>query len=176
MLFETQKTESFSNKLRRWYFNFIPAYRSTGAWIRFISDDWQEVHVELSLNLLTRNYVGSIFGGSIYSSLDPLYMIMIMENLGKDYVVWDKAASVRFLRPGKGKLRARFLIDNQFLDSLRKDIEVKNELDAELTVSYLNEENKVCSEVTKIIYIAKKSYYTEKKKQKNQVSDYKQVY
>src|SRR6478672_11627229 len=100
--------ESLKTKLFRRWWNIFPAYRGTGAWIQSISADWKEVRVRLPLSWRTRNYVGTIFGGSIYACTDPIYMIMLMKTLGPDYIVWDKGATVRFKKPGRGTLYARF--------------------------------------------------------------------
>lgn len=92
----------------RWGWNFFPAYRGAGGRIEYISDDWHEARVRLPLSWRTRNYVGTIYGGSIYASIDPIYMLMLMHILGKGYVVWDKAANVRFRKPGRTTLWADF--------------------------------------------------------------------
>ena len=103
--------ESRHTRLQRWRFNFFPAYRGAGARITYIAADWREVRIKLPLNWLTRNYVGTIYGGSMYGAVDPIYMIMLIHLLGPDYVVWDKAATIRFKRPGRTTLVARFVID-----------------------------------------------------------------
>ena len=88
-------------RLRIWLwklrFNFFPAYRGSGARVTFIAPDWREVRVQVPLSWRTRNYVGTTFGGSMYAAADPIYMMMLIQVLGPAYVVWDKAASVRFL-------------------------------------------------------------------------------
>ena len=86
-------------------FNLFPAFRGTGGRVRFVSSDFREVSVELPLNWRTRNYVGTIFGGSLYACVDPFYMIMLIQTLGPEYVVWDKSASIRFRKPGRGSGR-----------------------------------------------------------------------
>ena len=91
-------------------FNLFPAFRGTGGRVRLVSADFREIAVELPLNWRTRNYVGTIFGGSLYAAVDPFYMIMLIQILGPDYVVWDKAASIRFRKPGRSTLYARFLL------------------------------------------------------------------
>ena len=96
-------------KLLRWGFNLFPAYCSTGARITYVADDFREVRIRLPLSWQTRNYVGTIFGGSMYAAVDPVYMLMLIMNLGKDYVVWDKSACINFKRPGRTALFARFL-------------------------------------------------------------------
>src|ERR1051325_731237 len=96
----------------RLLFNVFPAYRGTGARVTSIADCLTEVRVRLPLSWRTRNYVGTIFGGSIYGAVDPMYMIMLIKLLGRDYVVWDKAAAIRFRKPGRSTLYTTFRIDD----------------------------------------------------------------
>src|ERR1043165_2786172 len=112
--------ESFKTKLRRWALNLIPAYRGTGGRVTYISDDYTEVHVRLPLSWRTRNYVGTIFGGSLYGAVDPMYMIQLMMILGRDYVVWDKAATIRFRKPGRSTLSATLKIDDAEVETIRQ--------------------------------------------------------
>src|SRR5512145_941822 len=100
--------ESLRTRVQRFGFNLFPAYRGTGGRVTYIAHDWREVRVEIPLSRRTRNYVGTIFGGSMYGAVDPIYMLMLIRCLGADYVVWDKAATIRFLRPGRSTLRANF--------------------------------------------------------------------
>jgi acyl-coenzyme A thioesterase PaaI-like protein len=93
--------ESWQTRFARWAFNWFPAYRGTGARVTYIAADWREVRIRLPLNWRTRNYVGSIFGGSLYGAVDPICMMMPIKLLGPGYIVWDKAATIRFLRPGR---------------------------------------------------------------------------
>src|SRR5437879_577854 len=115
---ESLKTRSF-----RAAFNLFPAYRGTGAKVKYIADDWREVKIELPLSWRTRNYVGTIFGGSIYGSVDPIYMIMLMKILGSDYIVWDKASLVRFKKPGKSTLYTTFSLSQDEIDFIKKELE-----------------------------------------------------
>jgi len=97
-------------------FNLWPPFRAAGIRVARIDPDFRRVTVELRARLLNRNWVGSHFGGSMFAMADPFYMIMMMRNLGRDYVVWDKAASIRFLRPGRGTLTARFELTQAAVD------------------------------------------------------------
>ena len=92
-------SESWATRRARWMFNFFPAYRGTGARVEYIASDWMEVRVRVPLSWRTRNYVGTIFGGSLYGAIDPFYMLMLIKLLGPDFIVWDKAATIRFRRP-----------------------------------------------------------------------------
>lgn len=92
---------------------FFPAIRNTGVRVDHISDDWHHWRMRLPLSLKTRNYVGTHFGGTLYSSLDPQLMLAWMHILGPEFIVWDKAGSVRFRRPGRGTLHAEFTIPEE---------------------------------------------------------------
>ncbi len=150
-------SESLRSRLRRWGFNFFPAYRGTGARITYLADDFREVRIRLPLNWRTRNYVGTIFGGSMYAAVDPIYMIMLIQNLGPNYVVWDKSARIRFRRPGRGVLTARFLLDQQEIDAVRAAVDDGGRADREYLVELRNADGEVCAEVEKVVHVADKA-------------------
>lgn len=155
--------ESWKSRWLRWKFNFFPALRGTGARIDYVSDDLREVRVRLPLNWRTRNYVGTIYGGSMYGAVDPFYMVMLIRNLGPDYVVWDKAASIRFRKPGRGTLYARFTLDEAELDSIRRQLDGQRSIDRIYKVDLTDAEGTVHASVEKTIYIARKPKEGEKK-------------
>ena len=103
----------------RWLFNLWPPFRAAGIRVTHVADDWSVAIVELRTKLLNRNYVGTHFGGSIFAMADPFHMILMMKKLGREYVVWDKAGSVRFLRPGRGTLTARFVVTRAMVEAAR---------------------------------------------------------
>ena len=107
---------AFSPAWMRRLFNLYPPFRGAGIRVRDIDPDFRRVTVELRAGLLNRNFVGSHFGGSMFAMADPFYMIMMMRNLGRDYVVWDKAGAIRFLEPGYGTLTARFELTQAAVD------------------------------------------------------------
>ena len=148
--------ESWATRRMRWMFNFFPAYRGTGARITYISDDLREVRVKLPLSWRTRNYVGTIFGGSLYGSVDPMYMIMLIRLLGPKYIVWDKAASIRFRKPGRSTLFATFKIDDAELATVREIAEKGEPFDRVYNVDLVDGDNVVHASIEKTIYIRKK--------------------
>jgi acyl-coenzyme A thioesterase PaaI-like protein len=165
-LFETDKTESLQTRLQRLYFNFFPAYRSTGARVKFISADYKEIHVRMRLFWRTRNYVGTVFGGSLFGALDPLYMIQLIKLLGDDYVVWDSKAKVDFKRPVSKPVYARFLIKDELLDEIRETIAKEKKMHLWLPAQFEDKNGKVYATVDKLLYIADKSYYKQQRKSK----------
>jgi hypothetical protein len=148
-------TESLQTRLMRWGFNFFPVYRRTGARITYIADDWHEVHISLPLNWKTKNYVGTIFGGSMYGAVDPIYMVMFIKLLGTGYIVWDKAASIKFKNPGRSTLRAKFRIENQELHAIREELQTKDKLDRVYQVELRDKDNNICALVEKTIHFRK---------------------
>jgi acyl-coenzyme A thioesterase PaaI-like protein len=139
----------------RWGFNLFPAYRGTGARVTYIASDYREVRVALPLSWRTRNYVGTIFGGSLYGAVDPMYMIMLIHILGPGYTVWDKAATIRFLRPGRSTLSARFLLEDAEIDEIRRRLESEPSVDRVYTVTLEDAAGVPHAEVTKTVYVRK---------------------
>jgi acyl-coenzyme A thioesterase PaaI-like protein len=145
--------ESFESRRMRWKFNLFPAYRGTGGRVVYVASDFREVRVTVPLSLRTRNAVGTIFGGSMYGALDPIYMIMLMRILGRDYVVWDKAATIRFRKPGRTRLQATFRIEESELDAIRSATAGGEPVDRTYTVDLVDADGIVHASVEKIIYV-----------------------
>jgi hypothetical protein len=124
--------------------------------VTYIAGDFREVRIKLPLSWRTRNYVGTIFGGSLYGSVDPMYMIMLIHVLGPDYVVWDKAASIRFRRPGRTTLFATFLLEDAEIDEIRNRTANGDPVDRTYNVSLVDAEGVVHASVEKVIYIKRK--------------------
>jgi hypothetical protein len=148
--------ESFATKIDRLKFNFFPAYRGSGARVLYISDDYREIRVKIPLSWRTRNYVGTIYGGSMYAGIDPIYMLMLIKNLGKNYIVWDKAAMIRFKRPGRETLYADFRLTQDELDKIKEILESEKSVDRIYKVELADKEGKVHAIIEKTLYIAKK--------------------
>jgi acyl-coenzyme A thioesterase PaaI-like protein len=148
--------ESLTTRLTRHGFNLFPAYVCTGARIVYIGRDWREVRIELPLGLRTRNYVGTIFGGSMYAAVDPIYMIMLMKLLGPGYVVWDRAAKIEFLRPGRATLHATFRVDPAVDEEIRAALAHERSVDRVFHVQLADGEGNVCARVEKTIYVRRK--------------------
>ncbi|HEX9081005.1 MAG TPA: DUF4442 domain-containing protein [Holophagaceae bacterium] len=148
--------ESLRTRLTRWGFNWWPCYRGTGAKVTYIAADWREVRIRLPLSWRTRNYVGTIFGGSLYAGVDPFFMIMLMKNLGPDYVVWDKAATVRFRRPGRSDLTATFRLEASELQEVRDLLKTQPKVDRVYTIDLVDRNGLVHATVDKVIHVSRK--------------------
>ncbi len=109
-----------ASTLRR-LMNIWPPYLAAGIRVREISADYRYARVDLRLGLLNRNYVGVHFGGSLFAMADPFYMLLYLKNMGPDYVVWDRAGQIEFLRPGRGTVTAEFRISEQDIERARRE-------------------------------------------------------
>lgn len=148
--------ESWQTRLQRWRLNWFPAYRGTGARLIYIAADWLEVRIRLPLNWRTRNYVGTLFGGSMYGALDPIYMVMLIKALGRDYMVWDKAATIRFRRPGREPLYATFRITPEDLERLRAEVDRIGKTEREFTVDLVSAAGEVHATCLKVLSIRRR--------------------
>jgi hypothetical protein len=147
--------ESWATRRMRWGFNLFPAWRGTGARVIYIAHDWREIRVRLPLTWRTRNYVGTLFGGSLYGAADPMYMIMLIHSLGPSYTVWDKSAAIRFRKPGRSTLYARFLLDEGEIEAIRGLLETAPSIDRVYTVDLADAGGVVHASVEKTIHIRK---------------------
>lgn len=136
--------------------NVWPCYWGTGGKVTFISHDWRQATVRLTLGLRTRNYVGTIFGGSLYAAVDPIYMLMLIKILGPTYIVWDKAAAIRFKTPGRGTLEARFLVTEDEIAAIRDLAATARSIDREYLVEFRDRDGQLVASIAKTIYIRRK--------------------
>jgi len=137
-------------------FNLWPPLMGAGIRITRIQPDWKEVDVEMKLRRWNSNYVGTHYGGSLYSITDPFYMVMFIEILGRDYIVWDKSASIRFRRPGRGTVFAKFRITDEQIAEIREALETEEKIDREFRVDVKSGDGEIIAEVKKLLQFRKK--------------------
>lgn len=155
------------HKLFKYGFNFSPMYKRSTAKIIHVSEDLLEIKIMLPISYKNRNYVNSIFGGSMFSALDPIPMVQLIQLLGDNFVVWDKSAEIFFKRPAKENLYAEFIFTLQEIDAIKKKIEKEKEIEITKTIALTNlNQSKIYCEVKKRIYIADKTHYKSKQNKK----------
>lgn len=151
---ESMPRKSQARLLR--FVNWWGPFLGAGIRLEHISPDFSYARVSMNLHWWNRNYVGTHYGGSLYSMADPFFMLMVMERLGPDYIVWDKAASIRFRRPGRGKVTAEFHLSDQQLNDLRLHLETAEKIEPVFSAQVIDEEGAVVAEVEKTLYIRRK--------------------
>ncbi len=133
--------------------NFYPPYLGAGVRVREMSDDFRYVRVEMPLRFYNRNYVGTHFGGSLYSMCDPFYMLMLLKNLGSDYIVWDRAASIEFKKPGAGTVSAEFALTEERIEQIRRLADENDKTEPTFHIDILDEDDDVVATVEKVVYV-----------------------
>ena len=149
-----EKTPPFVMKI---LFNIYPPYLGSGVKVEELSSDRRFMRVRLKLRFYNRNYVGTQFGGSIYSMTDPHYMYMLISALGKDYIVWDKAAHVEFIKPGRTDLIAEFKLEGSVIDTVREKTHTGEKYVFDLPVEIKDLNQVLVAKVIKTLYVRKKS-------------------
>lgn len=137
-------------------FNLWPPFRAAGIRVREIAPDFRSATVELRMRLFNRNYVGTHFGGSLFAMTDPFFMIMMMRNLGPGYVVWDKAGTVRFLKPARGTVVARFELHETHIEQARAATAAGAKHEPVFRVAIVDADGVVVADVEKTLHIRKK--------------------
>ena len=150
--------DSLFTKTRKLHFflnTYLP-FLGAGIRVEHISDDFLAIDVRMPLYRGNKNYVGTHFGGSLYAMTDPFFMVMLMENLGKDYIVWDKAANIDFIAPGRETVKAHFRLSKEEIERVRVAAESGNAVYPEYPIEVLGEDGLVVARVIKTLYVRKK--------------------
>ncbi len=144
-------------RIARLIFNIYPPYLGAGIAVEEISSDWRNLRVAMKLRWYNRNYVNSHFGGNLFSMTDPFYMLMLIRNLGSGYMVWDMAAKIQFLQPGRGRVSAVFRLDAERLDAIRCKADSGEKLLEVFLVDVMDDQGQKVATVKKTLYIRKKT-------------------
>ncbi len=140
----------------KWIMNLWPPYLGAGIRVRRIASDWRSAEVRLKLHWYNRNYVNTHFGGNLFSMVDPFYMLLLMNILGRQYRVWDKAATIEFLSPARGTVTARFFVDDSLLQRIREKTAGGDKHFEDLTVQITDPQGRTVARIAKTLYIRKK--------------------
>ncbi len=145
---------SFLFRLRERLINFYPPLLGAGIHSRNV--DQHTIHVEMKLTAFNRNIVGVHFGGSLYAMCDPWFMLIMMRGLGSDYIVWDKAASIKFINPGRGTVKAVFQISQEKIEEIRAAADGGGKIEPVFSVDVTDEQGQVVAQVEKLLYVRRK--------------------
>jgi acyl-coenzyme A thioesterase PaaI-like protein len=140
----------------KWILTLYPPYLGAGIKVDYIADDWRELKVSMPLRFYNRNYVGTHFGGSLYSLVDPHVMLLLMNILGKGYWVWDKSADIDFVKPGKTRVSSHIQITDTDLNLIREKTVNGDKYFAKFIVEVKDINDELVARVNKTIYVRKK--------------------
>jgi hypothetical protein len=147
----------FLRKHPRWVLNLWPPFLGAGIRVKYLQPDWKAVDVEMNLRWWNRNFVKTHYGGSLYSMADPFYMLMLIANLGPDYIVWDKSAGIRFRKPGIGKMSAAFRLAEEQIEMIREALKTAGKVEPTFTVEIKDESGDVVAQVQKLLSVRRKN-------------------
>lgn len=136
--------------------NLYPPYLGAGIRVAEMDDEMRYVRVEMSLRFYNQNYVGTHFGGSLYSMCDPFYMLMLLNNLGSDYIVWDRAGTITYKHPGRGRVRAEFRLTPERIEEIRQAADSQKKTEPTFLVNVVDEEANVVATLEKTLYVRRK--------------------
>jgi acyl-coenzyme A thioesterase PaaI-like protein len=143
-------------RLFRIVMNCWPPFWGMRIHILRISADWREISIRMKLSLRNKNYVGSHFGGGLFSMTDPFYMVMLVNILGSEYLVWDKSANIQFVSPGRGTVFAHFTLTDERLAEIREKTANGEKFEPTYRINVVDKENTVIAIVDKTLYIRRK--------------------
>jgi len=156
MSFLQRVARRFGNDRFLKFLRFYPPYLGAGVSVTRVAKDLSLLEVEMKLSHWNRNFVGTQFGGSLYSMCDPFFMLMLMMQLGDGYVVWDKSASIEFLKPGRGKVKARFELPPARVDELRAEVDLKGKINPVFEVTIVDAQGEPVARVCKLLSVRRK--------------------
>ena len=143
-------------RLIKWI-NFYPPFLGMGIRVAQVAPDFRTIRVESELTWRNLNAVGTHFGGTLYAMCDPFFMLILMQALGEEYIVWDKAATIQFLRPGRGKVTATFHVPQETIDQLRARASAGEKIEPTFVVDVVDEKGEAVARVEKLLYVRKKN-------------------
>ncbi|UOD35830.1 DUF4442 domain-containing protein [Deferribacteraceae bacterium V6Fe1] len=140
----------------RFLLNIYPPYVGAGVKIEYIRDDWKELKVSMVLRWYNRNAVGTHFGGSLYSMTDPHIMLLLMNSLGRDYIVWDKSAEIDFIKATKAKVYCTVSITDEIINEIKEKTADGDKFYPEFTLNIVDGKDNLIARVKKILYVRRK--------------------
>ncbi len=166
-LFNILKKLFRPDQIFKFGFNISPMYRRSVGRVKVVTRDLLSVKVEIPLNYKNRNYVGSMFGGSLFSATDPIYMIQLIQILGNEYVVWDKSATIQYKKPARSRVYVTFEFSITEIEDIKNQVEQSGYINLVKHVNLVSSEGDVFAHLEKTIFISSKEYYRKKKADKN---------
>ena len=137
--------------------NWYPPYIGAGIKLKKVNQDKTRMEVELRKTWFNKNLFGTHFGGSLYAMCDPFYVFIVHNYLGKGYIVWDKSAEIKFIKPDTGKVSAVFEISQEKLLQLKEEVDSAGKHTVFFETVIKNESDQLVAKVRKEIYMRKKS-------------------
>ncbi len=142
-------------KLVKWL-GLWPPYFFSGISVKEINPEFTRITSQLKQHFYSTNYVGTHFGGSLYSMCDPFYMFILLEHLSKDHIVWDQSAQIEFVRPGNGTVTATFEIPINEIEKIREQALNNFKVTPTFETTVVDSKGQVVAKIKKGLYVRRK--------------------
>jgi acyl-coenzyme A thioesterase PaaI-like protein len=139
--------------------NWWSPFRGAGIKIVRVSPDYREIKVQMKLRWYNKNYVGTHFGGSLYAMTDPFYMMMLINNLGPRYIVWDQGAKIDFKKPGRGTVHTHFVFSEEEIRQIKAKADELGKYIFDKPIDVTNEAGEVVAKIIKTLYVRRRNQY-----------------
>ena len=139
--------------ISKFMLNHYAPYRGAGIEVEKVNFSGYHIRVKMPLTSKNQNLVGVHFGGSLYSMIDPFYMLLLMHHLGHKYIVWDKAASIQFLSPGRSTVYADIRLNADEIKTIKKLAANHDAVNRVYYLDIFDEQGARIASVEKTIYI-----------------------
>jgi len=146
----------FSPRSFKRLLNFYPPYLGAGVKVTHISEDWRELHVSMPMRWYNRNAVGTHFGGNLYSMIDPHLMLLLMQLLGTEYIVWDKSASIEFIKATRKRVSSVIRVTEEELTTIRQQVAKRGKFLPSFSLEIRDTDDVLVARVNKELYVRKK--------------------
>jgi acyl-coenzyme A thioesterase PaaI-like protein len=137
--------------------NLYPPYLGAGIRVSFPKDDPYTIVVTMKLRFYNRNLFGTHFGGSLYSMTDPFFVFILARHLGPGYLVWDKKAAIEFLKPGRGRVTARFHVAPDEIERVRSLADAGETVEPVYSADIVSDDGEAVARVTKTLWVRRKT-------------------
>ncbi|MEP0714320.1 DUF4442 domain-containing protein [Algoriphagus sp.] len=151
---EKKNTKKFRRLIR--LINWYPPYFFSGIKVIDYSDDFSYFRTRLKIRWYNRNLMGTAFGGSLFAMCDPFFMFILLIQLGEEYIVWDKTASIEFVKPGRGIVYADFKLSPEEISAIKKEVDREGKGVFEFPCEIKDDAGNLIAKLKKGLYIRRK--------------------
>lgn len=121
-----------------------------------VSDDFKHVDVLLKHTFWNRNPNKSLWGGAIFSAVDPFYPIMLKQILLLDdieTIFLTKSAQVEYLKESKTNILFSFIVTDDDIQNIKTILSNEGKYDGWHEVYGVDKNNKKCIKAKIQVYL-----------------------
>ena len=148
---------SFRQRLMMKFVNFYPPFLGAGIRVSYPKDDSHTIVVTMKLHWYNQNLFGTHFGGSLYAMADPFFVFVVTKNIGPGYLVWDKKATIEFLKPGRGRVTGRYHVSPEEIEHVKVLADAGETVEPVYTGEIVADDGTLVARVTKTLWVRKKT-------------------